>query len=51
MALHRACEKFIGRFAAMEQAAEAQGRSLDSCGPEEQLSLWKAAKNKETDLG
>ena len=46
MALHRACEKFIGRFSAMEQAANAQGRSLDTLTPAEQLSLWQAAKHK-----
>ena len=46
MALHSACEKFIRRFAAMEQAAEAQGRSLDAYTPAEQLALWQAAKHK-----
>ena len=44
MALHSACEKFIRRFTAMEQAAGAQGRCLDACQPAEQLSLWEAAK-------
>ena len=47
MALHRACEKFIARFAAMEQTADAQGRGLDTCTPEEQLALWQAAKDRE----
>ena len=47
MALHRACEKFIRRFAAMEQAADAQGRSLDTYTPSEQLALWKEAKQRE----
>ena len=47
MALHRACEKFIARFAAMEQTADTQGRSLDTCTPEEQLALWQAAKDRE----
>ena len=51
MALHSACEKFIRRFAAMEQAAEAQGRGLDTCTPTEQLALWQAAKHKEENLG
>jgi len=51
MALHSACEKFIRRFSAMEQAANAQGRSLDAYTPAEQLSLWNAAKHKEIDLG
>ena len=45
--LHSACEKFIRRFTAMEQAADAQGRRLEDCEPEEQLSLWKMAKNGE----
>ena len=35
MALHSACEKFIRRFTAMEQAAKAQGRCLDACQPAE----------------
>ena len=47
MALHRACEKFIGRFAAMEQAANARGSSLDAFTPEEQLALWQDAKQRE----
>jgi len=46
MALHSACEKFITRFAAMEQAAGAQCRSLDTLTPAEQLALWQAAKHK-----
>ena len=44
MALHGVCEKFIQRFTAMEQAADAQGRRLEDCEPEEQLCLWQAAK-------
>ena len=51
MALHRACEKFIGRFSSMEQSANAQGASLDELQPAEQLALWNEAKHKETDLG
>ena len=51
MALHGACEKFIARFAAMEQAADAQGRSLDAYSPAEQLALWQDAKHKLRDLG
>ena len=47
MVLHSACEKFIRRFTAMEQAAGTQGRSLEECEPEEQLSLWKMAKSGE----
>ena len=45
--LHSACEKFIQRFTAMEQAADAQGRRLEDCEPEEQLSLWRMAKSGE----
>ncbi len=44
MVLHSACEKFIQRFTAMEQAADAQGRRLEDCEPEEQLSLWQMVK-------
>ena len=44
MALHRACEKFIGRFAAMEQAANARGSSLDAFTPEEQLGKKNGRK-------
>lgn len=48
MALHSACEKFIRRFTAMEQAAEAQGRSLAQYTHAEQLELWNAAKHGDT---
>lgn len=44
MTLHSACETFIQRFSAMEQAAAAQGRALEECTPEQQLALWQAAK-------
>ena len=47
MVLHSACEKFIRRFTAMEQAARAQCRCLENCDPEEQISLWNAAKAEE----
>lgn len=47
MALHSACEKFIRRFTAMEQAARAQCRCLEDCDPAEQLSFWEAAKSEE----
>lgn len=47
MALHGACEKFIRRFTAMEQAAGAQGRRLDAYTPAEQLALWQDAKQRE----
>ena len=46
-ALHSACEKFIRRFTAMEQAAGAQSRCLDTCSPEDLLRLWQEAKNRE----
>ena len=46
MALHSACETFITRFTAMEQAAEAQGCSLETYSPAEQLALWQNAKHK-----
>ena len=42
--LHKTCEKFIKRFAAMEQSAVSQGRSLEAYTPAEQLSLWEDAK-------
>ena len=42
--LHKTCEKFIKRFAAMEQSAVSQGRSLEAYTPAEQLSLWEEAK-------
>lgn len=47
MALHGACEKFIWRFTAMEQAAGSQGRRLDAYTPAEQLALWQDAKQRE----
>lgn len=47
MALHGACEKFIRRFTAMEQAAGSQGRRLDAYTPAEQLALWQDAKQRE----
>ena len=42
-ALHGACETFIQRFTAMEQAAAREGHSLEDCQPEEQLSFWEVA--------
>lgn len=51
MALHSACETFITRFAAMEQAAEAQGRSLETYSLAEQLALWQDTKHKLRNLG
>lgn len=41
-ALHAACEKFIRRFACVEQSAD--GRSLSELTEAELVALWKAAK-------
>ena len=41
-ALHAACEKFIRRFALVEQAAD--GKSLAAMTEAELVALWKAAK-------
>ena len=38
------CEKFIRRFRAMEQAALAQGRELDTLTLDEMTALWNKAK-------
>ena len=45
-ALHAACEKFIGRFARMEQTAAAQGQSLGSLPRSALLALWTEAKHE-----
>ena len=47
--LHRACDKFIRRFGAMESAARQAGRSLDELSREELLSLWSAQKTGQTE--
>lgn len=39
------CEKFICRFRAMEQAALAQGRELDTLTLDEMTALWNKAKH------
>ena len=39
------CEKFIRRFRAMEQAALAQGRELDTLTLDEMTALWNKAKH------
>jgi len=41
-ALHAACEKFIRRFAQVEQAAD--GKALSELTEAELVALWKAAK-------
>ncbi len=46
-ALHRACEKFIRRFGAMEQAAADAGRSLSELTRDELLALWALQKQAE----
>ncbi len=43
--LHRACDKFIRRFSAMETAARQAGRSLEDYSREELLQLWAAQKH------
>ena len=43
-ALHAACEKFIRRFGAMEQAAQENGTALSRLSREELLALWSAQK-------
>lgn len=48
-ALRAACAKFRGRWASMEAAAEASGRTIADVPNEEQEALWAAAKLKEKD--
>ena len=43
-ALHAACEKFIRRFGAMEQAASARGAQLADLPRQELLQLWNRQK-------
>ena len=43
-ALHQACEKFIGRFGAMEQAALSRGAQLEDLSRPELLQLWNEQK-------
>lgn len=43
-ALHAACEKFIRRFGAMEQAAQENGTALSRLSREDLLALWSAQK-------
>lgn len=44
MALRQTCEKFRARFAAMESAAEREGRRIDDLSLEEMEALWQSAK-------
>lgn len=46
-ALNRTCEKFIRRFRAVEDAANARGAELDRLSSDELTALWNAAKEKE----
>lgn len=46
-ALHRSCEKFIRRFAALENDATAQGRELSEMSLEEMEELYQKAKEIE----
>lgn len=46
-ALNAACEKFIRRFRAVEEAAAAQGKAMDALPDEELAVLWKQAKQGE----
>lgn len=48
-ALRAACAKFRRRWASMEEAAEASGRTIADVPNEEQEALWAAAKLKEKD--
>lgn len=41
-ALHRACDKFEGRFRKVESAAE---KPLDACSEAELIALWETAKH------
>jgi uncharacterized protein YabN with tetrapyrrole methylase and pyrophosphatase domain len=47
IALRDACDKFIGRFVAMESTAHAQGTSLEALSTDEMERLWHDAKEEE----
>ena len=44
-ALHRACDKFDGRFRRMEEAAD---KPFSDCGEAELVELWRSAKEDES---
>ena len=44
-ALQKTCEKFLSRFRKVEDAAKAQGTSMDKLSPDELTALWNAAKH------
>ena len=46
-AAEKTCNKFVRRFADMEQQAKAQGKQLSELTPEEMDALWDEAKKKE----
>ena len=47
-ALNAACEKFIRRFRAVEDAVRSQGKEMDALAPEELAALWNRAKQGES---
>lgn len=47
--LTAATEKFIRRFAKVEQAATAAGKKMKDCSPEELETFWQQAKGAKTD--
>lgn len=47
LALHKACEKFIHRFTAMENTALEKGQALNSLSRGELLDAWNAQKDSE----
>lgn len=49
-ALHEACEKYISRFAHVEQTAAAQGREIAGMTPAEMVQAWNEAKQTEHDV-
>ena len=48
-AAHRACEKFIRRFSAVEAAAAHQGQQVSDLSYEEMIALYTACKERETE--
>ncbi|MCC8120491.1 MAG: nucleoside triphosphate pyrophosphohydrolase, partial [Oscillospiraceae bacterium] len=46
MALSAATDKFIRRFAAVEQLAAGQGRAMEQLSPEELDELWERVKKQ-----
>ena len=50
-ALHRACEKFIRRFKALEQAASGQGRELSEMSLEEMETLYQRSAKRAGEEG